>query len=170
MKEISEEVLYAEGEIITLDGQTIGFLKEKAKKNKRKRVRLCMHQDTDAPVQEMIIVHSKGIYVGPHKHMNKSESFHVIEGLVDLFFFDENGEVISMISMGDRSSGKVFYHRIAGPIYHTLIVKSEVVVFHETTRGPFNRSDTVWAPWAPAQGDEKTIKVFMDRLEANDKD
>lgn len=164
MKEISKEILYAEGEIVTLDSQTIEFLKEKAKKNKRKRVRLCMHKDTDALVHEMIIVHSNGTYVEPHKHINKSESFHVIEGLVDLFFFDEDGKVIKITSMGDWSSGKVFYHRISGPIYHTLIVKSDIVVFQETTRGPFDRSNTVWASWAPIEGDEKAIKVFMDQL------
>jgi len=164
VKEISEEILYAEEEIVTLDSQTIEFLKEKAKKNKRKRVRLCTHKDTDALVHEMIIVHSKGTYVEPHMHINKSESFHVIEGLVDLFFFDENGKVIKIISMGDRSSGKIFYHRISEPIYHTLIVKSDMVVFQETTKGPFNRSDTIWASWAPDEGNEEAVKVFMNQL------
>lgn len=164
MKEISEEILYAEGDIVTLDSQAIEFLKGKAKKNKRRRVRLCMHKNTDALVHEMIIVHSSGAYIEPHKHINKSESFHVIEGLVDIYFFDENGKAIKMIPMGDQSSGKVFYHRISESIYHTLIVKSDVVVFHETTKGPFNRPDTIWAPWAPAEGDEKAIKVFMNQL------
>ena len=164
MKKISDEILYTEEEIVTLDSKTIEFLKEQARKNKRQRVRLCTHRDTDALVHEMIIVHSKGTYVEPHKHINKSESFHVIEGLVDLYFFDEDGKVIKILSMGDRSSGKIFYHRISDPIYHSLIVRSDVVVFQETTKGPFNRFETIWAPWAPDEGNEEAVKAFMDEL------
>ena len=164
MKEISEEIFFTEDAIVTVDAETIEFLKEKASQNKRRRARLCAHQNTDAAVHEMIIVHSKGAYIEPHKHINKSESFHIIEGSADLFFFDENGEVIKVISMGDYSSGKIFYYRVSDPIYHTLIVTSDIVVFQETTKGPFNRSDTIWAPWAPQEGNEEAIKVFMEQL------
>lgn len=164
VKEISEEIFFAEELIVTVDARTVEFLKQKASQNKRKRVRLCVHKDTNALVHEMIIVHSRGIYVEPHKHMNKSESFHVIEGSADLFFFDEEGEVVKVISMGERSSGKIFYYRVSDPIYHTLIVTSDIVVFQETTKGPFNRADTVWAPWAPSENDEATVKVFMEQI------
>lgn len=36
----------------------------------------------------MLIVMAKGSYIRPHKHKNKSESFHIIEGLLDVIVFD----------------------------------------------------------------------------------
>jgi len=142
----------------------IELLKQKASENQRKRIRLCSHKNTDDLVHEMIIVHTKGNYVEPHKHINKSESFHVIEGSADMYFFDEDGKVNKIISMGDRASGKIFYYRISDPIYHTLIVTSEVIVFQETTKGPFDRSETIWAPWAPEEGDDKAVEAYVNQL------
>lgn len=161
---LPEEVLFVEEGFVTVGPQTIASLKKKALKNKRTRIRLCTHADNNHPVHEMLIVHAKGNYIPPHKHVNKSESFHVIEGSADLFFFDENGEIIKIISMGDTNSGKVFYYRVSQAIYHTLIVTSDIFVFHETTRGPFIPSETIFGSWAPHEDDEKAVKIYMDEL------
>lgn len=161
---LPEEVLFVEEGFVTVDPQTIASLKQKALKNKRTRIRLCTHADNDHPVHEMLIVHARGNYIPPHKHINKSESFHVIEGSADLFFFDEKGEIIKVISMGEAKSGKIFYYRVSKAIYHTLIVTSDIFVFHETTRGPFIPSETIFGSWAPHEDDEKAVKIYMDEL------
>ena len=45
------------------------------------------------------------------------------------------------------------------------MIRSDVLVFHETTNGPFDRKDTVFAPWSPEDGDPQGIDAFMTALE-----
>lgn len=164
MRQVSEEVLVTEAELTTVGREEIELLKQSARRNARKRIRLCAHPDVSARVHEMVIVHSNEAYVRPHKHLNKSESFHIIEGQVDVIVFTEEGVVKEITRIGDPSSGEKFYCRISDSRYHTLLIESDVVVFHETTSGPFNKADTVLAPWAPAEDDLPAVKQFMDGL------
>jgi cupin fold WbuC family metalloprotein len=157
----SAEVLYSLDRIVTVDATAIDALKGDASKNPRKRIRLCTHRSVDDRVHEMIIVHTKDTYVRPHRHNGKSESFHVIEGLADVVFFDDRGEITQVIRMGPFSSGRTFYYRIADPLYHTLLIRSDVLVFHEATTGPFRREETSFAPWAPEESDAEAVATFM---------
>jgi cupin fold WbuC family metalloprotein len=113
----------------------------------------------------MLIVHERGAYVRPHKHTGKTESAHIIEGLVDVVMFDDSGRIESVIRMGDYASGRIFYYRMAIPVFHTLIIRSDVLVFHETTNGPFDRGDAVFAPWAPEDSDVNFVNTFMADLD-----
>jgi cupin fold WbuC family metalloprotein len=148
------------------DRSDIDLLKQLSSHNPRKRIRLCAHENPDDRLHEMLIVHERSAYVRPHKHPGKTESTHIIEGLVDVVIFDDEGQIDRIISMGDYASGKTFYYRMAIPVFHTLIIRSEVLVFHETTNGPFNRSDTVFASWAPEDGDVDSVVSFMTDLKA----
>lgn len=161
---LPEEVLFVDEGFVTVDSATIAALKQKALKNKRTRIRLCTHSDNSHSVHEMLIVHVKGNYIPPHKHINKSESFHVIEGTADLFFFDEKGEITKVISMGDAKSGRIFYYRVSKAVYHTAIVTSDIFVFHETTRGPFIPSETIFGSWAPHEDDEQAVRLYVNEL------
>ena len=164
-KIFNEEVLYPAEQIVKVDRQDIALLKEQASHNPRQRIRLCAHRDVDDTLHEMLIIHAKNTYVRPHKHLGKSESFHVIEGGVDVVILDETGNVAEVIQMGDYSSGREFYYRISDPLYHTLLIRSEVLVFHETTHGPFKRSDMAFAPWAPEENDLSAREEFINKLE-----
>ena len=121
--------------------------------NARRRLRLCAHPDSEDRLHEMLIVHMQGAYVPPHKHLNKSESFHIIDGMLKVFLFDDEGRVTETIQMGEPASGQVFFYRLASPRYHSVLPQSEFVVFHEVTNGPFDHQDTLIAPWAPAEND-----------------
>lgn len=147
LKEINQEVFYTENSITKVDSSVIDFLKVKAGENPRKRARLCSHLTTDDALHEMIIVHAKDAYVRPHKHIGKSESFHVIEGELKVLIFDQAGKVIETIEMGDLLSGKTFYYRLSEPLFHTVVPLSDFVVFHEVTKGPFRSEDCVFAEW-----------------------
>lgn len=167
VREFNEDVLYADDQIVKVGWEDIYFLKERSKCNKRKQIRLCTHRDIEDNVHEMIIIHTNGTYVRPHKHLNKSESFHIIKGFADVIFFNEMGNIAEVIPMGNYSSGRKFYHRISDPYYHTLLITSDFLIFHETTKGPFRRSDTVFAPWAPDEHDTTGQRTFMDQLSVN---
>jgi len=160
----SEEVLYSLESAVRVGRQDVDFLKKTAEQNWRKRIRLCAHGSTDDSLHEMFIVHTKDTYVRPHKHLGKSEALHIIEGSVDLVTFDDTGDITCITSMGDYDSGLPFYHRLSEPAYHTLLITSDVLVFHEITNGPFKRSDTIWAPWAPEDSDVESVNRFTERL------
>jgi len=164
-KQENEEVLYSNGALTIMDRSDIKYIKRLSEGNHRKRIRLCVHSNQTDPLHEMLIVHDKNTYVRPHKHPGKSESTHIIEGLVDIVLFDDSGKIERVISMGNYASGKIFYYRLATPIYHMLVIRSEVLVFHETTNGPFDRADTVFAPWAPEYENDKGVADFISGLE-----
>ena len=112
----------------------------------------------------MIIIHTKDTYVRPHKHLGKIEAFHVIKGVAKIVIFDDDGGVEKIIEVGDYSSSKVFYYKIEKPYYHTLLIDSDVFIFHEITSGPFNPKETLFAPWAPKDNEEKEILIFKNDL------
>ena len=163
-REFNEEVLFADDRIVEVRREDVGVLKWRAEANQRKRIRLCGHPGVDDALHEMFIVHRKDTYVRPHKHLNKVESLHVIEGSVDIVIFDEGGNVVRVSRLGDYSSGWPFYHRLGEPLYHTLLVSSDTLVFHETTTGPFMAEDTAWAPWAPEASDGTGQTAYLKRL------
>lgn len=160
----NEEVLFCRESITRIDRADVEKLITLAKANSRERIRLCTHHSANESMHEMLIVHSRNTYVRPHKHLGKPESFHVIEGRADIIVFDENGDVRDVIQMGNYASDRAFYYRISTALYHTLLIRSDVLVFHETTTGPFNRTDTVFAPWSPEESDSVGCALFMEEL------
>lgn len=160
----SAEVLYADDPIVTVDAADIAALKRAAEGNLRRRARLCAHRSIDAVLHEMLIVHTSDTYVRPHRHLGKAESFHVIEGEVDVVVFSDDGGIADVIPMGSFQSGRPFFYRIADPVYHTLLIRSAVLVFHEATTGPFRREATEFAPWAPDDGHPEAVERFLAGL------
>jgi cupin fold WbuC family metalloprotein len=161
---INEEVLFAYDEIVQIDTSDIEELKQKAKKNPRKRIRICAHKGSKDTIHEMLIVHDKSCYVRPHKHINKTESFHIIEGEADILLFDEKGHIDQTIPMGSYNSGRTFFYRLPPSCYHTLLIHSDVLVFHEITNGPFRVEDTIWASWSPEEADLDAVSRYMAML------
>ncbi|WP_050479699.1 WbuC family cupin fold metalloprotein [Herbaspirillum rhizosphaerae] len=159
------EVIYSDLEIVTASRADIDHLEELSSRNPRNRIRLCAHNSPENTLHEMLIIHERSAYVRPHKHPGKSESMHVISGRVDLVVFDDAGEVTQVIEMGDYASGLAFYDRVEMPIFHTLIIRSDVLVFHETTNGPFQPGTTVFPDWAPDGSDVAAAERYIRDLD-----
>lgn len=151
--EESAEVFYTGQPVTMVSRDDIDLLKKYAAVNPRRQARLCAHLGINDDIHEMFIVHSRGNYVRPHKHLGKIESFHVIEGRLSVVIFEDDGRIRSIIQMSDYVSGSVCYYRLSESLFHTVIPVSDTVVFHETTNGPFRRSGTNFASWAPAEGE-----------------
>ena len=164
----SEEVYYTTSEITTVSAQDIAFVKARAAENTRRRARLCAHPDVSDPLHEMLIVHMRGIYVQPHKHIGKSESFHMIEGRLKIFLFDDDGRRTGVIEMSEPGGGAVLFYRLTSSTFHCVYAETEVIVFHEVTNGPFNPRDTIWAPWAPSELDLTGQAAFLASLASYD--
>lgn len=160
-----EEIVFNIDEHVLIDKNKINELVNKAKKNIRRRSRFCAHTEESDSLHEMFIVHEKNTYIRPHKHINKTESFHLIDGEIDVILFNEDGEVLDKVCMGDYKSGKTFFYRIKQNVFHTLIIKSKFVVFHEITNGPFIRENTIWADWSPSEDDnQEKIQIFTESI------
>ena len=164
-KEINKEVLYTTDTIVTINSGDIERLKDMAASNSRKRVRLCCHNDIENILHEMLIVHARGVYIRPHKHIAKSESFHIIQGKLNVVIFNDDGSILEVVTMSDYGSNENFFYRLSKNYFHTVIPQSNWAVFHETTNGPFRRKDTIFAPWAPDEDDSKKTRIYLNKLE-----
>lgn len=165
--ELSPEVLVSDESITTLSRESLAALKVRATTNPRRRIRICAHHSLDDAVHEMLIVLARDCYVRPHKHVAKSESFHLAEGKVDVILFDESGQITQIVQLGEYGSGSPFYHRSDGSSFHTVFVRSAVAVVHETTRGPFRLEDNIFAPWSPDENDPAGVARFLELLRSS---
>ncbi len=164
LKSFNAEVVFAADSIVQITGADVTALKAEAAQNPRRRKRICAHPDSGDRLHEMFIVHERGCYVRPHKHLGKCESLHVLEGTAEAVFFHEDGSVRDVVALGEYRSGAAFFYRVGEPAYHTLLITSPVFVFHETTSGPFRREDTVFAPWAPTEDQPEAVAAFTQRV------
>jgi cupin fold WbuC family metalloprotein len=164
-KQLNSETYIADAGIVTAGPEELSFLKQKLKTAQRGRVRLCAHLATEDLVHEMIIALSRGSYIRPHKHLNKTESFHIIEGLADVVVFNDTGDLTELLALGDCASGRAIFYRMSLPLFHTLLIRSDVLILHETTNGPFCPGDAEFAAWAPAPEDEQAARDYMRELD-----
>lgn len=159
LRQQSPEVLHSDEKIVRVSADDIETLRAALTQSTRGRSRICAHRDSANTLHEMIITLSRCSYIRPHRHFGKCESFHMIEGELDVVIFDENGQITDVVRMGPYGAGRCFFYRMADPLFHTVLVRTETVIFHETTNGPFVREDTEFAEWAP---DEKNSEAAAD--------
>jgi cupin fold WbuC family metalloprotein len=157
-------VMFATGDIVHVGDSLIEDLVREAREAPLKRARFCLHHSPDDALHEMVIALLRGSYIRPHRHVGKTESFHVIAGRLQIVLFDDDGQVTKRIPMGPRGSGRPFLCRLAGAAWHTVVVEDEWVVFHEVTRGPFRPEDTQYASWAPQESESEGARRFVAAL------
>lgn len=164
LKRINDEVFVAKESIVVLGDEELAFIREKAFSSPRKRSRICAHRHPEDLLHEMFIALSKQTYIQPHRHRQKSESFHIIEGTVDVVLFEDDGAIHDVVRLGCFGSGRACFYRLDSLRYHTLLIRSELLVMHEVTNGPFDRELTEYAPFAPDEKDLELIKNYEQRL------
>jgi cupin fold WbuC family metalloprotein len=164
LRKINNEVFVADESIVRIGAEQIIFLKQQALSSNRKRARICTHRSNDDALHEMLIAISASSYIHPHKHNSKVESFHIIEGLVDVVVFDDAGAIVDVVEMGDVSTGKNFYYRLSDSLFHTLLIHSDFLVVHEVTNGPFVANETILASFAPPESSYEEALAYVANL------
>ena len=134
-------------------------LERHASEAPNKQARLCLHRSPDDPLQEMIIVLHHDAVVRPHRHRRKVETYHLIFGDIVVVLFDDEGQPMRLVCMGDFATDKTHVYRLAAPIWHSVVIRSEYAGIHEITNGPFRAGEREFAPWAPT--DEAELRAFL---------
>ena len=162
------EVIFNKDNIAKLKRVNIRYLKQRAAKSLDGKVRLCLHKNLQDSLHEMIIVLRRDVYVRPHRHMFKTETFHLIEGKMRIFIFDDKGSVSNQIFMDSENKTTNFLCRLEKKIWHMVVPLTDFVVFHEITNGPYTgKGDSIFAPWSPLESNRTGIKEFIQRLLAS---
>src|SRR5690349_17424629 len=85
---VAEGVFVALEPIMTVGPGEIAFVKAQARHAQRRRARLCLHRSSYDRLHDMVIALDMTTYLRPHRHEDKSETFHVIEGEASVVVFD----------------------------------------------------------------------------------
>jgi cupin fold WbuC family metalloprotein len=149
---------------LALGDAEIQFLRAQVPHSPLRRVRLCTHWNDDETLHEMLIAMDQASYVRPHRHSTKTESFHMIEGEMDVVIFSDEGEIDHVIPLGRCGKRRNFYYRLSSPRFHSLVIRSNDVVFQEITTGPFRKGETIYARWAPEDSDPSAVLAFQQNL------
>lgn len=161
---VSDEVFVAQDSIVTIGPTEIEILKRTASTSPRQRARICAHKDHSDAIQEMVICISRESYIRPHRHMSKSESFHVIQGAADVVIFDDEGRITDIVELGDETTRRAFFYRLPAGTYHTLLIKTDFFLVHEVTNGPFRVADAQLAPWSPSEEIVEDVLDYVEKL------
>ena len=164
LRKVNDEVYVADEPIVRFGPGEVAFVKERALSSPRRRARICAHASNDDALHEMLIAISRDSYIHPHRHVGKAESFHIVEGKVDVAIFDDAGALADVVSLGDPSTGRQFYYRLSTSAFHTLLIRTELLVVHEVTSGPFDRTRTVLAPFAPSEDQADQMRDYVARV------
>ena len=159
------DVYMAPGPIASIGHEEIDYLRSELAGNAKGRVRINLHPDNADTLHEMFIAIRPDSYIRPHKHPHKSEAFHIVYGEVDIVIFEDDGSIRQVVPLAAGSSSTAFYYRMSKPFFHTLMIKSDLLVVHEITNGPFVKDGTAFAGFAPAEdADLNAINAWQRQL------
>ena len=166
---MNKYVIQNKKDLIFYDKKIVKKIKQMALKNQKKRARICIHKSPKNKTNEMIIALNKKSFIAPHIHPNdKSESYFVIEGKMNVYVFDKLGKVKKIVKMGPYNSGKNFFYRMSKGFYHMPIALTEWCVYHEVYSGPFIKSRDVKYPlWSPSENNKDEVKHFLKKIKFN---
>lgn len=162
---VGEGIFVAREPIVSFGDEEALFLKQQALISPRKRARICAHKSNQDTLHEMLIAMSGESYIHPHRHIGKSESFHIVQGRVDVVIFNDVGEVTNLVELGPPGSGRNFFYRLSDSRFHTLLIRTELLILHEVTDGPFDKSQTVLASFAPPEEKYEEVRAYMKHID-----
>ena len=155
---------FANNKVIRLDSSTVDEIRAMAQET-GDNVRLSLHQSPEDEFHEMIIFQHRNKYYRPKKHVTKAKSFHMIEGEMAVFVFNDDGSIMDSCVLNGKDT---LIYRVAANLYHTDVPLSDYVIHHESTLGPFmGDDDRVFAPWSPDGDDEAAYLEYRDQIVAS---
>jgi len=134
--------------ILGVDGTAIARLKQDALANPKKRARLCLHEDHNDPIQEMVIALVSGHPVTAHRQLGLRKSYHILDGSLRVTFYSDQGARETQYTLTPHSAGASILTFPAGQ-WHACEAISDIAVFLEIIPGPYDSARTEWRDWTP---------------------
>ncbi len=144
---INERVLYAYQNPISLTKQQIFLIKVLARIKDIPLFRLCIHKNNGDNIQEMLMIHSRPISIGPLRQSKESLSYHVLTGRLKIKLLNDSGACYAEYFIGNNDCGFVNEAnsiRLPASEYRVIETTSDYSIFWEISCGPFEDSDTEW--------------------------
>jgi len=143
----SNRVFFAKSETVIANEALISFLGAFAVVNGEKTARLCMHQDQDQVIQEMLMIHAEPIITGPlRQNRDSSVSYHMVRGALEITLHHGGtiGDKVYLVERNTNQSSISPSIRVPAKIFRTIRTLTDSAVFIEVQSGPFTDSDTEW--------------------------
>ena len=142
------------------DVELLSELRAQAEASPRRRAHHNVHDDYRQPVQRLFVCMLPDSYVRPHRHSqpHKWEFFMVVDGCLELLFFDDYGVLTERLALGPGSD--CLGVEIPPNTWHATVCH-QPVTFVEVKQGPYEVTDDKdFADWAPAEGDD-AVTAFL---------
>ena len=70
---------------------------------------------------------------------------------MDVYLFENNGKLKEIIRLDANKNKKdsKFFYKLSKSIYHTILPRSKVTIYHEVLTGPFHEKYISYAKFAP---------------------
>ncbi|WP_305815682.1 WbuC family cupin fold metalloprotein [Photobacterium leiognathi] len=122
----------------TIDQEIINNLYIAADTSDRKRAHYLLHTSHQDKVQRLLIAMKQGSYVEPHYHElpHQWELFQVLDGLVKVTLYSDDGVIRETFNIGGNSSIKLI--ELQPNEIHSVECLSEQALLLEVKEGPFN--------------------------------
>ena len=149
-------------DIPSLSLVTVNEMEELSRKRNNCDLRICLHKNMNERLHQMVILHHRGIYRRPQKHIRRDETYQMIKGKMALLIFGTKGEVINAKILDKYD---LFICRIRRGLWHVTIPVTPYVIFHEVKSGRFNRRlDSIYPLWAPKGHDRQENRIYYQKL------
>ncbi|MCG6229919.1 WbuC family cupin fold metalloprotein [Vibrio furnissii] len=121
-----------------LDKQFLADLECLAEASSRKRAHLNLHNSFEEKVQRLFISLTQGSYVQPHYHElpHQWEMFVVMEGVVEVVFYNSCGRELERLLVGEGQDCKAI--EIQAMDIHSVECISNKALMIEIKEGPFD--------------------------------
>jgi len=130
---------------VTVGNSLIEELKLISKENNNANIRLCLHNNPEDSLHDMIILEYKDKKSRePHKHILKNETIHMMEGEMLMLIFDDLGNLNEKILLKPEEN---FAYRSPRNLHHLWLPQTDYVIYREIKQGPFNREENIPADW-----------------------
>lgn len=128
-------------------------LYHKAQDSPRQRAHFNLHDSAEDPLQSVAIALLPLTYIPPHQHRlsHQREFFHVVEGVVKLITFSDEGLITQVTLLGVGQPA--FAVQLPAGTLHTLLCVSERAFIFEWKQGPYLAESAKWfPPWSLQEG------------------
>ena len=143
----SNRVFFATSETVIANEALISYIGAFAVANGEKTARLCMHQDQDQVIQEMLMIHTEPIITGPlRQNRDTSVSYHMVRGALEITLHHGGaiGDKVYLIEHDNNQPSGSSSLRVPPKVFRTIRTLTDSAIFIEVQSGPFTDSDTEW--------------------------